>query len=285
MIIIPIWRSQSCTRLLRRLLPQQGGARLGVLRRQLLFCVSAAPLWWGFFGCWCFDQRKGLGCSPIGATGFLCTPQRASRASRGLHEHSSEGTHGMWSLRLTVRTTLTQSPLPAFSSHFSFQYSRARSLVRILLYPATNSCGSLVWLLETDLLLEWNIVCTPCLAGCLGTTARSLDRGCSGSVCVSPAPLHDCICVHCMSRKCLPLISLHSWFCSYKSLFLYILSENSQQTGSGIIGVAPRFEGNHKSETSIISLWSFSKQRWRIYSTWDSKGETAGGYCRRYWFS
>lgn len=47
-------------------------------------CKCSAPLV-GFFRCWCFDQRKHLGCSPVGARGFLCTPQRASRASRGLH--------------------------------------------------------------------------------------------------------------------------------------------------------------------------------------------------------
>lgn len=49
-IIIPTWRSQSCTRFPGRLLPQQGGARLGILRRQLLFPVSAVPPWWVFFG-------------------------------------------------------------------------------------------------------------------------------------------------------------------------------------------------------------------------------------------
>lgn len=178
---------------------QQGGARLGVPRR--IFSLSAVPLWWGFF--WVLvlwsEETSGM---------FSRRSQRVSLHSpksvlgiQGLHEHSSDGTHGSWSLRLTARTTLTQSPVPAFSSHFSFQYSWARSLVRILLYPATNSCGSLVWLLETDLLLEWNIVCTPCLAGCLGTTERSLGRGCC--VCVSPTPLHDCICVRCMENTCL----------------------------------------------------------------------------------
>lgn len=197
-MIIPAWRSQSWSTFPGRLCLSrevQGWVSPGG------FSLSAVPLWWGFF--WVLvlwsEETSGM---------FSRRSQRVSLHSpksvlgiQGLHEHSSDGTHGSWSLRLTARTTLTQSPVPAFSSHFSFQYSWARSLVRILLYPATNSCGSLVWLLETDLLLEWNIVCTPCLAGCLGTTERSLGRGCC--VCVSPTPLHDCICVRCMENTCL----------------------------------------------------------------------------------
>lgn len=125
----------------------------------------------------------------------------------------------------------------------------------------------------------------PALQGAWEPTAvRSLHGGCSASVCVNSGPTHDCICVHCVSRKNLMLIFAFLFLLLQISLYIYPV-KSSQQTGSGIIGVASGFERNHKSETSIISLWSFSKQRWRIYSTWDSKGETAGGYCRRYWFS
>lgn len=48
---------------------------LRVLGRQLLFPVSIKPLWLLFLGCWCFDQRKHLGCSPIGARGFSVLPE------------------------------------------------------------------------------------------------------------------------------------------------------------------------------------------------------------------
>lgn len=210
-MIIPAWRSQSCSTFPGRLCLSwevQGWVSSGGFLSQ-----CSAPLV-GFF--WVLvlwsEETSGM---------FSHRSQRVSLHSpksipgiQGLHEHSSEGTHGLWSLRLPARTTLTQSPVPAFSNHFSFQYSWVRSLVRILLYPATNSCGSLVWLLETDLLLEWNIVCTPCLAGCLGTTERSLGRGCESN---PSAWLHVCA----LHGKHLPLISAFLFSLLQISLSVY----------------------------------------------------------------